>query len=566
MKHIFLFFLYAVAGISLHAQPLLFDAVPAPRHEIRAVWLTTLGGLDWPHTKATTPQKAEIQRQELCDILDRLQQGGINTVIFQARIRATTAYPSAIEPWDGAFTGTPGKQPPYDPLRFAIEECHKRHMELHAWLVAFPICKTTAVRQLGTRALPRQHPELCRLCGDQWMMDPGVPGTADYLAALCGEIVRNYDVDGIHLDYIRYPEEAIPWNDRRTYKKYGHGMPLSDWRRANVTRVVRRIHDTVRAIRPWVKLSCSPVGKYADLPRQSSYGWNARDAVSQEAQEWLKDGLMDWLFPMMYFDGKHFYPFAQDWQENAGAHPVASGLGIYFLSPREKDWPLSVITRQLYFMRNLGMGGAAFFRSKFLTDNVKGIYDFLANDFYRRPALTPPMPQADSVPPAPPRLKAMRKGYTLMLSWDAVAANTPVRYNVWRLDSGGTNPDSATLIAAGIEGTEYSCTPALPTLLHTPYAVTAVNAYGHESAFVPGVNTTETLVPTGSEPTADDICIDSLAPEVWRLQIADITGRTVCDVPRTQHLDTTSLAPGYYELRAVGRRKHTSHIVFFRKE
>uniref|UniRef100_UPI004027C62C glycoside hydrolase family 10 protein n=1 Tax=Alloprevotella sp. TaxID=1872471 RepID=UPI004027C62C len=276
--------------------------------EYRAVWLTTLSGLDWPSRPVSVPSDTLRQQQALRQILDRLQQAGINTVIFQTRIRATVAYPSNIEPWDGAFSGTPGRGPGYDPLAFALRECHKRGMELHAWVVAFPICNATLARRLGAEALPKKHPELCHRCGDAWFMDPGVPATAQYVAGICREIVERYDVDGIHLDYIRYPEESVAWKDQATYRKYGNGKRLGDWRRENVSRVVREVHDAVKSVRPWVKLSCSPVGKRADLPRQSSYGWNAREAVYQDAAQWLQQGLMDVLFPMMYFDGSTFIP------------------------------------------------------------------------------------------------------------------------------------------------------------------------------------------------------------------------------------------------------------------
>ena len=276
------------------------------------MWITTLWGLDWPRHKATTAAGMAQQRRELCDMLDRLQRLGINTVLFQARVRSTTAYPSAIEPWDAAFTGTAGRRPDYDPLRLAGDECHRRGMECHAWVVAFPICKVATAQQLGAAALPRVHPELCQKCGDAWMMDPGVPGTADYLADICREIVSAYDVDGIHLDYIRYPEPGIPFYDDRTYRLYGHGRHKKAWRTANVDRCVKAVPAAVNAVRPWVKMSCSPVGKYSDLSRYSSFGWNARDAVSQDAQRWLSEGWMDMLFPMMYFDGVHYYPFAAD--------------------------------------------------------------------------------------------------------------------------------------------------------------------------------------------------------------------------------------------------------------
>lgn len=459
------------------------DETLLPR-EVRAVWLTTLSGLDWPSRPATTPAAAEEQRRELCGILDRLQAAGINTVLFQARIRSTTAYASALEPWDEVFTGTPGKAPGYDPLRFVTDECHRRGMELHAWVVAFPICTVASERRLGAKALPRRRPDLCVRCGDRWMMDPGVPGTADYLADICGEIVRAYDVDGIHLDYVRYPEQGIPWNDARTYRRYGKGRNMADWRRGNVDRCVQKVSAAVKAVRPWVKVSCSPVGKYADLPRQSSYGWNARDAVFQDAQGWLRNGWMDMLFPMMYFDGRHFYPFALDWQENAAGRPVVPGLGIYFLSPREKNWDLGVISRQLYFLRDTGMGGAAFFRSRFFTDNVKGLYDFVANDFYRRPALVPAMTWADSVPPAAPDVRIARDGMAVVLTWQAVTDDrpeVPVRYNVYRMQEAPDGTEQALPVALGLKETSLRHVPALPASLYSRYIVTAIDAYGNES-------------------------------------------------------------------------------------
>ena len=137
-------------------------------------------------------------------------------------------------------------------------------------------------------------------------------------------------------------------------------------------------------------ISCSPIGKYADLPRQWSHGWNARDIVCQDAAEWMKSGLMDALFPMMYFKGENFYPFAIDWHERSAGRIVAPGLGIYFLSPKEKNWALTDITRELQVLRQYGMGHT-YFRSKFFTDNTKGLYDYVTEEYCPYPALIPAM-------------------------------------------------------------------------------------------------------------------------------------------------------------------------------
>ncbi len=480
MRHI-LPLLFMLTALALPAQN-----VPSPRHEVRAVWLTTLKGLDWPRQPARTEAEVERQKADLLQLLDQYEEMGINVVLFQARTRAKVAYASAIEPWDDVFTGKPDRHPGYDPLAFAVEACHARGMEIHAWVVAFPSGKVADMKKLGKKGLGQRRPDICKRFGDEWLLDPGVPATADYVAAICGEIVRNYDVDGVHLDYIRYPERGIPFNDNTTWRRHGDGGSRSQWRKDNVTRCVRAIHDTVRAIRPWVKLSCAPVGKYADVSRYSSKGWNARDAVHQDAQLWLREGLMDWLFPMMYFKDDHFYPFAADWQEGSAGHPVIPGLGIYFLDARQKDWPLMDIRRELNVCRSLGLGGAAFFRSKFLTDNVKGIKDFLKDDFYERKALLPPMTWLDSVPPRQPDVSIRMGRHDVHLSWDDVRENlTPaehVRYNIYCAERHDAGLETAQLLAVGLDTTSFTCVPPLPHKKYGFYAVTAVDVYGNESA------------------------------------------------------------------------------------
>lgn len=555
LKYLFCFVLLAVVFADGRAQ-WAADPAAASRREVRAVWLTTLNGLDWPSRPATDAAGERRQREELDRVLDRLQAAGVNTVLYQARVRSTVTYPSAIEPWDACLTGRYGRAPGYDPLAYVVEQCHRRGMELHAWVVAFPVCKVSAAKALGADALPRRRPELCRRCGDQWMMDPGVPGTGDYIAALCAEIVSRYAVDGVHLDYIRYPEKGIPWDDRDTFRKYGRGMALQPWRRANVTAVVRKVHDAVKAVRPWVKLSCSPVGKHADLPRQSSYGWNARDAVAQDAQAWLRDGLMDMLFPMMYFDGRHFYPFAQDWQEQSAGRPVVPGLGIYFLSPREKNWPLGTVARQMHFTRLLGMGGQALFRSRFFTDNVKGLYDFAAHGFWRQPVPTPAMTWADSVAPAAPQPVAERRGRLLRLSWMEVRDDdpqVPVSYSVYRLEADSACwPAGAVPLARGLRTPAFDYLPLTPGAVGACYAVTAVDAYGNESA--PGIVSAPGETAAGGAvrvvQAGDTLVVPQWATSAHCYLLTDLAGRVVKRLEAAHEVRPGALAPGLYELRA----------------
>lgn len=393
---------------------------PNPKYEVRAVWLTTIGGIDWPHSYAQSERSAEKQKEELRCILDRLQKANINTVLLQTRIRATTIYPSQYEPWDGCLSGFPGKSPGYDALQFAIDECHKRGMEVHAWVVTIPVGKWNSY---GCRQLRKRFPRLIKRIDQDGYMDPEAPQTGSYLADMCREIVQRYDVDGIHLDYIRYPET---W-------KFRIGK---DQARGNITRIVEKIHQAVKKEKPWVKMSCSPIGKFDDLSRYWSHGWNAYTKVAQDAQAWLKDGLMDELFPMMYFRGDQFFPFAIDWKEHSYGKIIAPGLGIYFLDPKEGKWNISDITSELYHLRNIGEGHA-FFRNKFLLDNHQGVYDFVTVHFNRYPALVPPMTwESNKRPQQPVTLCIEENEGTTTLRWDnslqyedGTAIKTPSIYN-----------------------------------------------------------------------------------------------------------------------------------------
>ena len=152
----------------------------AQKHEVRAVWLTTIGGIDWPRNHT-----AAAQKRELTTMLDKLQRVGINTVLVQTRIRASTIYPSAMEPFDICLTGTHGRSPGYDPLLFIVDECHRRGMECHAWMVTIPIGKTSEPR---FKEFKRRHPELVKTIGQEGFMNPEVPGTGDYLARICTEV------------------------------------------------------------------------------------------------------------------------------------------------------------------------------------------------------------------------------------------------------------------------------------------------------------------------------------------------------------------------------------------
>ena len=441
-------------------------AVAQPKHEVRAVWLTTIGGIDWPHSYAQSARSIERQKDELRHILDQLQQVGINTVLLQTRVRGTTIYPSDYEPWDGCLSGFPGKSPGYDALKFAIDECHKRGMELHAWMVTIPLGKWDA---LGCRQLRKKMPRnIIKIKADGYL-NPESQQTADYLASLCAEVTKRYDIDGIHLDYIRYPEDMpkLKTLDRQCGRN-------------NITRIVSAISRRVKSLKPWVKMSCSPIGKYDNTTRYWSHGWNANTTVCQDAVAWLRDGLMDELFPMMYFRDNHFFPFALDWKEQSHGRIVVPGLGIYFMSPRERDWPLSDITRELEVLRHIGLGHA-YFRSKFFTDDTKGIYTYAKNNFCRYPSLVPPMTWASRHKPEMPYGLSLSNvaNNVAQLSWHhAEKDTTMMMFNIYASKKYPVDTEDArNLVAIRRQGRQL----LVPNDGCTYYAVTATDRYGNES-------------------------------------------------------------------------------------
>ena len=513
-----------------------------PKQEIRATWLTTLGGMDWPRQKATNAEGIRKQQQELCDILDRLKEAHFNTVLFQTRLRGDLIYPSSIETFPEALTGRTGRNPGYDPLAFAIEECHKRGMELHAWIVTIPVGNTRQVRLLGKHSIVSKNRKICKQFKGSWYLDPGHPETADYLSRIVREIATNYDVDGIHFDYIRYPEQGTRFPDNDTYRKYGKKKNKVQWRRENITSLVRRLYTDIKSIKPWIKVSSSPVGKFASTSRYSSKGWDAYHAVHQDAQGWLKEGIHDALFPMMYFQGNDFYPFVLDWKENDNGRWVVPGLGIYFLSPKEKNWPLEEIARQINFTREEGLGGQAYFRNRFLLDNVKGIYDEVKNGFYTTSALLPPMTWIDSIAPSAPTApiyEAQADG-RVRLAWEASKDNhdLPVVYHLY---ASSTYPvdtnDAQNLHTTYLKGTETTVKEGYY------YAVTSTDRYGNESAplalnepsdtYIPILNKGDTLV-IPSIQNATNICICTPA------------GEEIMQIPPTTQTDIHSLKSGIY--------------------
>ena len=349
-------------------------AVAQPKRQVRAVWLTTAYGLDWPQSPAG--QKAQLDK-----ILDTLSDLNVNVVMFQCRIRGDVAYRSAYEPLNRMFGGAEWHDT--DPLAYVIDQCHRRGMECHAWVVCMPLGDRRKLSAMTRRSIAAAGSGLIMQRGRQLYLDPSKAGTATYLTRLVSEIVSTHDVDGVHLDYIRYPD------DYRNYPSAGgmNAVQRAAARRRHITAIVRSVHDAVRQVKPWVTVSCATIGKYRSTRRADSRGWEAFDGVGQDVGRWIDEGIIDMVCPMMYFKDGDFYPFAADWVDVTGQVPVVPALGLYRIEYGQADWDVTEILRQIRFAGRIGMDGIGFYRASTLVDDTKGVASRLGNSCLAVPAL-----------------------------------------------------------------------------------------------------------------------------------------------------------------------------------
>lgn len=446
-----------------------------PATEIRAVWLTTNWGLDWPRQAGSVTS----QKNELRSILDRLEENNINIVLFQARMQGTTMYRSSIEPLNPIFNHSEG----FDPLAFAIEECHKRGMECHAWIIAYPDEKVKYSGKGKRRKIVNSKPSYYKEIDGRWYLDPGRPETREHILSITKEIVRNYDVDGVHFDYIRYPSNTRKFPDSDTYQKYGKGQNIYDWRRDNINKLIFDIYDSVKSIKNWVQVSSSPLGRYRVLPHAPNDGWTGYETVFQDAGNWMRSGKHDLVFPMMYYKERLFYPFVEDWVANSGGRYVVPGLGAYQMMSNEQNWSLQNLTDQMTYLRqNKDVKGQAYFRAGNILDNLKGINDSI-QAYYPYPAKLPALTWLNNASPNSPVNLEIYKDRNGMLNikWDAPGNSESYTYTVYVSSSEDIDTnDARNILATGIHNNNIAF-PIRTGEFGMYYTVTASDRYHNES-------------------------------------------------------------------------------------
>ena len=394
---------------------------PKPPREFRGVWVTTLRNIDWPSKPGLSTAE---QKNELLAILDRAARLKLNAIIFQVRPMCDALYASPIEPWSQCLTGTMGKppQPFYDPLAFAIAEAHKRGLELHAWFNPYRALIKSPNSQPSASHVSKSRPELVRDYGKYLWLDPGERDVRDYVLRVVLDVVKRYDVDGVHFDDYFYPDPGPPganadFPDEASWKRFGASGQLSraDWRRENVNALIERTYDSIKAAKPWVKFGVSPAGIWRPGHPPQIQGRDAYAVIYADSRKWLANGWLDYFAPQLYWpiaQPAQSFPVLLKWwaeQNKLGRH-LWAGLNTVKTAGDKATWPTEEILKQIKITRQqAGVSGHIHWNLHGLLQNQLLVGN-LTKDLYAEPALIPTTPWLGSVAPPKPDLSAAGNG------------------------------------------------------------------------------------------------------------------------------------------------------------
>ncbi|HEY5510774.1 MAG TPA: family 10 glycosylhydrolase [Prolixibacteraceae bacterium] len=353
--------------------------------EFRAVWVATINNIDWP-SKPNLP--VEEQKSEFLRLLDSFQKFNLNVVILQVRAASDAFYQSKTEPWSIFLTGKHGRPPVpfYDPLAWAIEMCHQRGMELHAWFNPFRV-RNTGKYTLDPSCFASRHPQYVREYDKKIFLDPGYPEVRSYVLAVIAEVAHNYKVDAIILDdyFYPYPIAGMRFGDEKSFLKFGkefYPKRLKDWRRENINIFISALHDSLQNINPRIKFGISPFGIWRNKssdPQGSPglRGTSSYDDLYADVRKWLKNGWVDYIIPQLYWEnGNHFGDFTsmvQWWSENSFGKPLYIGQALYKSTARKNGWVSpDELNNQINFLRTIeNVRGFAFYSAS----NIRELSD-----------------------------------------------------------------------------------------------------------------------------------------------------------------------------------------------
>ena len=468
-----------------------------PKREFRAAWIQSVNG-------QFRGMPTEKLKQNLIGQLNSLQKAGINAIIFQVRPEADALYASRLEPWSRFLTGVQGKAPePYwDPMQFMIDECHKRGMEFHAWINPYRT-KTTLKSELAPNHVYNIHPEWFVTYGDQLYFDPALPESRRHICMVVSDIVSRYDVDAIHMDdyFYPYPIKGKDFPDDASFARFGGGFSnKGDWRRSNVNVLIKKLHETIREIKPWVKFGVSPFGIYrnesSDPLGSKTKGLQNYDDLYADVLLWAREGWIDYNIPQIYWHIGHpvadYETLVKWWARNTENRPLFIGQSVMntVQNADPKNPSINQLPRKMALQRAYQtIGGSCQWSASAVVENVGKYRDALIAEYHKYPALPPVFDFIDNEAPA--KVRKMKPVWTedgYILFWTAPKykeeMNRAVQYVVYRFnDKEKVNIDDPSHIVAITRDNFYKL-PYEDGKTKYRYVVTALDRLHNESKSV----------------------------------------------------------------------------------
>ena len=494
LKNLFLWMLL-LASCAVWAQEL--SQPRYPKREFRAAWIQTVNG-------QFKGMSAEKMQDTLISQLNSLQEAGINAIIFQVRPEADAFYASKLEPWSRHLTGVQGQapQPYWDPMQFMIDECHKRCMEFHAWINPYRV-KTSLASQLTPQHIYNRHPEWFLTYGNQLFFDPALPQSRDYICQVVSDIVSRYDVDAIHMDdyFYPYPIKGMAFPDSASFARYGGGFDnIGDWRRDNVNLLIRKIHETVRGLKPWVKFGVSPFAIYrnqsTDPLGSKTRSLQNYDDLYADVLLWAREGWIDYNIPQLYWQIGHpaadYAVLIDWWAKHSEGRPLFIGQSVMNsvqnADPKNPD--INQLPAKMALQRSYQtIGGSCQWYAGAVVENAGKYRDALIAEYHKYPALPPVFDFMDNK--APGKVRKLKPVWTedgYILFWTAPKykdeMDRAVRYVVYRFaDKEDVNIDDPSHIVAITHQPWYKL-PYEDGKTKYCYVVTALDRLHNESKSV----------------------------------------------------------------------------------
>lgn len=491
MKKNLLFLILFALAVTLHAQQ-----AHLPKREFRGAWIQCVNG-------QFQGMSRDRMQAELTRHLDALARCHVNVVMFQVRAEADALYASPYEPWSRFLSGRQGTPPsPYwDPLQWMIEQCHARGMELHAWINPYR-AKTKGTTELAVTHPYVKNPERFFSYDGQYLFNPGLPENQRYICHIAADITRRYDIDGLHIDdyFYPYPAAGQPIPDKATFQANNNGINnIADWRRYNVNTFIQMLHDTLRAVKPWVKLGVSPFGIYhnnqagSNIPGSNTRGLQNYDDLYADILLWINKGWVDYTVPQLYWEIGHktadYATLIRWWSRFAGGRPLVIGQDLErtvkasdLQNPQQNQLPAKWNLQR--FLNNVS--GNCLWYSAVVANNTGRATEALSRQYQRTPALLPSMPFMDDKAPRKPRkVKPVWTSDGYILFWTAPKAKKEMDkakwYVVYRFKKGQDkdydNPENIVAITADT----YFKLPYQNGRESYTYAVSALDRLHNES-------------------------------------------------------------------------------------